>query len=49
MLMTLEERELERFLGIMDTFRKIRVGVIGDLVADSYIYGVPARLSREEG
>jgi len=47
MLMTLEERELERFLGIMDTFRKIRVGVIGDLVADSYIYGVPARLSRE--
>jgi rfaE bifunctional protein kinase chain/domain len=47
MVMTVDEVELNEFLGVMQTFERTRVGVIGDLVADSYVYGIPARLSRE--
>lgn len=47
MVMTLDEHELGLFTGLVPTFRGRKVGVIGDLVADSYVYGVPVRLSRE--
>jgi rfaE bifunctional protein kinase chain/domain len=47
MSMTVDDSELQEFLGVMETFSRLRVGVIGDLVADSYIYGFPSRLSRE--
>jgi rfaE bifunctional protein kinase chain/domain len=47
MVMTVDEAELEQFLGLMEVFPRVRVGVIGDLVADSYIYVIPCRLSRE--
>jgi rfaE bifunctional protein kinase chain/domain len=47
MVMTLDERELEQFSGLVPSFRGRKVGVIGDLVADSFVYGIPVRLSRE--
>ena len=47
MVMRLEDGELEHFLELVDHFPQARVGVIGDLVADSYLYGLPCRLSRE--
>ncbi len=47
MIMTLDEHELGLFTGLVPSFRGRKVGVIGDLVADSYVYGVPVRLSRE--
>lgn len=47
MVMTLDDRELGLYLGLVPTFRGRKVGVIGDLVADSYVFGVPVRLSRE--
>jgi rfaE bifunctional protein kinase chain/domain len=47
MVMTLDDVELGEFLGVIERFPRTRVGVIGDLVADSYVYGIPARLSRE--
>jgi len=31
----------------MKRFRRVRIGVIGDMVADIYVFGRPARLSRE--
>ena len=36
-----------RFQGLIRAFPGHRIGVIGDLVADLYIYGRPVRLSRE--
>jgi rfaE bifunctional protein kinase chain/domain len=47
MVMTVDEGELQHFLGVMEVFPRVTVGVIGDLVADSYLYGIPCRLSRE--
>lgn len=47
MVMVVDEGELKQFLAVMETFSRVRVGVIGDLVADSYLYGIPCRLSRE--
>ncbi len=47
MVMTIDLRELEQFSGLVPSFRGRKVGVIGDLVADSYVYGIPVRLSRE--
>lgn len=47
MVMAIDDRELEQFHSLVDSFRGQRVGVIGDLVADSFLYGVPVRLSRE--
>ena len=40
------ERE-ERLLGLVDGFSGRRVLVIGDLIADEFIYGEVARVSRE--
>lgn len=40
-----ERRESHR--GIIGSFAAARVGVVGDLVADLYLYGRPHRLSRE--
>ena len=45
--MTLDEHEFGAYTSLVPSFRGRKVGVIGDLVADSYVYGVPARLSRE--
>lgn len=45
--MRLDERELRLYDGMVPTFRGRTVGVLGDLVADTYVYGVPSRLSRE--
>ena len=40
--------ELEsRLLGLIDSFRDRRVAVLGDLIADEFIYGRVARVSRE--
>jgi len=47
MVMRVDERELQRFLSVTETFPSVHVGVFGDLVADSYLYGIPCRLSRE--
>ena len=47
MVMTVDEAELQQYLGVMETFPGVRVGVIGDLVADSYVYGIACRVSRE--
>jgi len=45
--MPLTDQDLTQFHGLLTAFPGRRVGVIGDLVADNYIYGVPIRLSRE--
>ncbi|MBI4604629.1 MAG: carbohydrate kinase [Planctomycetes bacterium] len=47
MVMALDEREVDAYSSLVGTFRGRRVGVLGDLVADGYVYGVPVRLSRE--
>jgi len=36
-----------RYAGFLQKFARLRVGVVGDFLADRYIFGVPARLSRE--
>lgn len=33
--------------GLLPKFRERRIGVVGDMVADVYVYGKPMRLSRE--
>src|SRR3954469_15109000 len=40
------EREA-RLLGLLDAFPARRIAVIGDLIADEFIYGRVARVSRE--
>src|SRR5256886_17643601 len=37
----------ERLLGLVDGFSSRRVLVVGDLIADEFIYGDVARVSRE--
>jgi rfaE bifunctional protein kinase chain/domain len=37
----------ERFTEIISRFKKAKIAVFGDIVADIYIYGKPLRLSRE--
>jgi rfaE bifunctional protein kinase chain/domain len=39
--------EIDRLLGIIDGFSRVRVGVFGDLLVDEFIYGEVARVSRE--
>ncbi|MHC4469597.1 MAG: bifunctional heptose 7-phosphate kinase/heptose 1-phosphate adenyltransferase, partial [Planctomycetota bacterium] len=39
--------EAERLAGIVDRFASMRIGVVGDLVVDIYVHGVPERVSRE--
>lgn len=46
-VMSVDDAELQEFLAILESFSRLRVGVVGDLVADSYVYGIPCRLSRE--
>ncbi len=38
---------LRRYDAILDRFPRLRIGVVGDFMADVYVLGVPARLSRE--
>lgn len=45
--MPLTDLDVEQFRGLLTDFPGRRVAVIGDLVADSYVYGLPVRLSRE--
>ena len=41
------EISTERFDAILAKFAELRVGVVGDYIADVYIHGTPTRLSRE--
>jgi rfaE bifunctional protein kinase chain/domain len=38
---------LQEYYQMVERFRQAKVGVIGDLIADMYIFGSPDRLSRE--
>ena len=42
-----EAERQERLLGLIDGFATSRVLVIGDVIADEFIYGEVARVSRE--
>src|SRR5882762_3220682 len=42
-----EAERKERLLGLVDGFSSRRVLVIGDLIADEFIYGEVSRVSRE--
>src|SRR3954464_12658798 len=42
-----ESERRERLLGLVDGFSSRRVLVIGDLIADEFIYGEVSRISRE--
>src|ERR1700694_3393470 len=42
-----EAERRERLLGLIDGFSSRRVAVIGDIIADEFIYGEVARVSRE--
>jgi rfaE bifunctional protein kinase chain/domain len=42
-----ESERKERLLGLIDGFSGRRVAVIGDLIADQFVYGRVARMSRE--
>src|SRR6266542_3675948 len=42
-----EAERMERLLGLVDGFSSRRVLVVGDLIADEFIYGEVARVSRE--
>jgi len=42
-----EAERQERLLGLIDSFATSRVLVIGDIIADEFIYGEVARVSRE--
>ena len=43
----MSERDARRRCEIVDAFAGIPIAVIGDMVADLYIYGIPQRVSRE--
>src|SRR6202161_4733775 len=45
--MTKHPRETERLKKIVDSFPKITVTVVGDLVADEFVFGEISRVSRE--
>jgi len=42
-----EAERKERFLGLIDGFSGRRVLVVGDVIADEFVYGEVARVSRE--
>jgi len=42
-----EAERKERLLGLIDGFSSRRVLVVGDLIADEFVYGEVARVSRE--
>jgi len=41
------EVSIKRFKEIIDRYNEVKIAVIGDIVADIYIYGKPFKLSRE--
>ncbi len=41
------KEDLSKYIGIIDNFPRVNVAVIGDIVADVYMYGRPFKLSRE--
>lgn len=43
----MEEGTFERVCRVVEKFAGRRIGVVGDMVADIYVYGSPDRLSRE--
>jgi hypothetical protein len=42
-----EAERKERLLGLVDAFSGRRVLVVGELIADEFVYGEIARVSRE--
>lgn len=42
-----QNQQYKKFCKIIDKFVEIKVGVIGDMIADMFIFGQPYRLSRE--
>src|SRR5262250_2697024 len=42
-----EAERKERLLGLIDAFTSRRVLIVGDLIADEFLYGEVARVSRE--
>src|SRR5919106_1554361 len=42
-----EAERKERLLGLVDAFSSRRIVVVGDLIADEFVYGEIARVSRE--
>lgn len=38
---------LQEYFQIIERFHKAKIGVLGDLIADIYVFGSPGRLSRE--
>lgn len=38
---------LDEYNALLERIKKVRLGVVGDLILDEYVYGVPRRLSRE--
>ncbi|MCD6460191.1 carbohydrate kinase [bacterium] len=42
-----QNQQYKKFCEIIDKFAEIKVGVIGDMIADMFIFGQPYRLSRE--
>src|SRR6202453_2780173 len=45
--MTKHPRETERLRKIVESFPKITITVVGDLVADEFVFGEISRVSRE--
>ncbi len=45
--MSMVDIAYERYVSIIDSFQNISIGVIGDIIADSFIFGQPYELSRE--
>lgn len=43
----LPRESFARYEAVLRRFPRVRIGVVGDFLADRYIYGTPARLSRE--
>src|SRR5262245_11407244 len=41
------EPQMKRLLDVVDNFRGRTVVVVGDFIADEYVFGKPARISRE--
>lgn len=39
--------ERDRFLEMVHSYSKVKIGVLGDIVMDRFVYGEPERLSRE--
>jgi rfaE bifunctional protein kinase chain/domain len=40
-------KNCEKFESIIERFPSVKIGVVGDMIADVFIYGTPSQLSRE--